>query len=73
MAVSGVDVNAAGSSVSIGFNIGRIPNGAIVEEVRTPFHDSEYLVFNTRQTILLRSVRLQRQSTVSLVQELPTH
>jgi len=52
LAVSGVDVNAAGSSVSIGVpTSGRIPNGAIVErEVRTPFHDSEYLVFNTRQT-----------------------
>ena len=42
LAVSGVDVNAAGSSVSIGVpTSGRIPNGAIVErEVRTPFHDS---------------------------------
>ena len=39
LTVSGVDVNAAGSSVSIGVpTSGRIPGGAIVErEVRSPF------------------------------------
>ena len=47
-----VDVNAAGSSVSIGVpTSGRIPGGAIVErEVRSPFYSSEHIVLNTRQT-----------------------
>ena len=50
--VSGVDVNAAGSSISIGVpTSGRIPSGGLVErEIRTPFYDSERLVLNTRQT-----------------------
>ena len=52
LTVSGVDVNAAGSSVSIGVpTSGRIPGGAIVErEVRSPFYSSEHIVLNTRQT-----------------------
>ncbi len=52
LTVSGVDVNAAGSSISIGVpTSGRIPGGAIVErEVRTPFHTSEHIVLNTRLT-----------------------
>ena len=52
LTVSGVDVNAAGSSIKIGVpTSGRIPGGAIVErEVETPFQTSDYLVFNTQQT-----------------------
>ncbi len=52
LTVSGVDVNAAGSSVSIGVpTSGRVPGGAIVErEVRSPFYSSEHIVLNTRQT-----------------------
>ena len=52
LTVSGVDVNAAGSSIRIGVpTSGRIPGGAIVErEVETPFQTSDYLVFNTQQT-----------------------
>ena len=52
LTVSGVDVNAAGSSIKIGVpTSGRIPGGAIVErEVETPFQSSDYLVFNTQQT-----------------------
>jgi flagellar P-ring protein precursor FlgI len=52
LTVTGVDVNAAGSSVRIGVpTSGRIPGGAIVErEVETPFQTSDYLVFNTQQT-----------------------
>ena len=52
LTVSGVDVNAAGSSIRVGVpTSGRIPGGAIVErEVETPFQTSEYLVFNTQQT-----------------------
>ena len=52
LTVSGVDVNAAGSSIKIGVpTSGRIPGGAIVErEVATPFQTSDYLVFNTQQT-----------------------
>lgn len=52
LTTSGIDVNAAGSSISIGVpTSGRIPGGAIVEkEVPTPFASSEYLVFNTRET-----------------------
>ncbi|HBK11873.1 MAG TPA: flagellar biosynthesis protein FlgI, partial [Gammaproteobacteria bacterium] len=51
LTVSGVDVNAAGSSIKIGVpTSGRIPGGAIVErEVETPFQTSDYLVFNTQQ------------------------
>ena len=52
LTVSGVDVNAAGSSIRVGVpTSGRIPGGAIVErEVETPFQTSDYLVFNTQQT-----------------------
>ena len=52
LTVSGVDVNAAGSSIKIGVpTSGRIQGGAIVErEVETPFQTSDYLVFNTQQT-----------------------
>ena len=52
LTVSGVDVNAAGSSIKIGVpTSGRIPGGAIVErEVETPFQTSDYLVFNAQQT-----------------------
>ncbi|RPG32644.1 MAG: flagellar basal body P-ring protein FlgI [Gammaproteobacteria bacterium TMED92] len=52
LTVSGVDVNAAGSSIRIGVpTSGRIPGGAIIErEVETPFQTSDYLVFNTQQT-----------------------
>ena len=52
LTVSGVDVNAAGTSIKIGVpTSGRIPGGAIVErEVVTPFQTSDYLVFNTQQT-----------------------
>ena len=52
LTVSGVDVNAAGTSIKIGVpTSGRIPGGAIVErEVETPFQTSDYLVFNTQQT-----------------------
>lgn len=52
LTVTGVDVNAAGSSVRIGVpTSGRIPGGAIIErEVETPFQTSDYLVFNTQQT-----------------------
>ena len=52
LTVSGVDVNAAGSSIKIGVpTSGRIPGGAIVErEVETPFQTSDYLVFNTQLT-----------------------
>ena len=52
LTVSGIDVNAAGSSVSIGVpTSGRIPGGAIVErEVRSPFYNAEHIVLNTRQT-----------------------
>ncbi len=52
LTVSGVDVNAAGSSSRVDVpTSGRIPGGAIVErEVETPFQTSDYLVFNTQQT-----------------------
>lgn len=52
LTVTAVDAQAAGNQVSIGVpTAGRVPNGAIVErEVETPFHDSEYLVFNTTQS-----------------------
>ena len=50
LTVTGVSVNAAGSSVEIGVpTSGRIPNGAIVERmVETPFGASTHVVLNVR-------------------------
>lgn len=52
LTVSGLSVEAAGSSVSIGVpSAGRIPNGAIVERaVPTPFTTSENLVLNVHES-----------------------
>ncbi len=52
LTVSGLEVSAAGSEVTVGVpTAGRIPGGAIVErEVETPFGSSEYLVLNCNQT-----------------------
>ena len=50
LTVTGVSVNAAGTSVEIGVpTSGRIPNGAIVERmVETPFNNSSHVVLNVR-------------------------
>lgn len=50
LTVTGVSVDAAGSSVEIGVpTSGRIPNGAIIERlIPTPFDDAENVVFNLR-------------------------
>ncbi len=50
LTVTGVSVDAAGSSVEIGVpTSGRIPNGATVERViPTPFEESDHVVLNMR-------------------------
>jgi flagellar P-ring protein precursor FlgI len=50
--VTGIEVNAAGSSVSIGVpTAGRVPNGAMVERVvETPFTSAEHVVMNVRES-----------------------
>jgi flagellar P-ring protein precursor FlgI len=50
LTVTGVSVDAAGSSVEIGVpTSGRIPNGATVERlIPTPFEDSDHVVLNVR-------------------------
>jgi flagellar P-ring protein FlgI len=50
LTVTGISVNAAGTSVEIGVpTSGRIPNGAIVERmVETPFSTSSHVVLNVR-------------------------
>ncbi|MDB9880480.1 flagellar basal body P-ring protein FlgI, partial [Pseudomonadales bacterium] len=50
LTVTGISVNAAGTSVEIGVpTSGRIPNGAIVERmVKTPFGSSSHVVLNVR-------------------------
>jgi flagellar P-ring protein precursor FlgI len=50
LTVTGVSVDAAGSSVEIGVpTSGRIPNGATVERViPTPFENSDHVVLNVR-------------------------
>lgn len=52
LTVTGIDTNAAGSSVSIGVpTSGRIPNGATVERmVDTPFETSDHVVMNVRES-----------------------
>ena len=51
MTVSGVEVSAEGSEITIGVpTAGRIPGGAIIErEVVTPFDQSEFIVLNASQ------------------------
>jgi flagellar P-ring protein precursor FlgI len=51
LTTTGVEVNAAGSEVSIGVpTTGRVPNGALVEKsVNTPFGTSEHIVLNAHQ------------------------
>jgi flagellar P-ring protein precursor FlgI len=51
LTVSGIEVSAEGSQISIGVpTAGRIPSGAIIErEVVTPFDQSEYVVLNASQ------------------------
>ena len=51
LTVSGLEVSAAGSEVTVGVpTAGRIPGGAIIErEVETPFGDAEFLVLNCNQ------------------------
>lgn len=51
LTTTGIDVDAAGSEVSIGVpTTGRVPNGALVERaVDTPFGESEYIVLNANQ------------------------
>ena len=50
LTVTGVSVDAAGSSVEIGVpTSGRIPNGAILERlIETPFETAEHFVLNVR-------------------------
>tara|TARA_B110000967_G_C18902147_1_gene576869 strand:- start:7103 stop:8257 length:1155 start_codon:yes stop_codon:yes gene_type:complete len=52
MSITGVSVEAAGSSVQIGVpTSGRIPNGATVERmVPTPFDTSEHIVLNVKES-----------------------
>lgn len=52
LTVSGLEVSAAGSEVTVGVpTAGRIPGGAIIErEVETAFGDSEFVVLNCNQT-----------------------
>ena len=51
MTVSGVEVSAEGSEITIGVpTAGRIPGGAIIErEVITPFDQSEFVVLNANR------------------------
>ena len=51
LTVSGLEVSAAGSEITVGVpTAGRIPGGAIIErEVETPFGDDEYLVLYCNQ------------------------
>ena len=51
LTVSGVEVSAAGSEITIGVpTAGRIPGGAIIErEVISPFDRSDFVVINTNQ------------------------
>jgi flagellar P-ring protein precursor FlgI len=51
LTVSGVEVSAEGSEITIGVpTVGRIPSGAIVErEVITPFDQSEFIILNANQ------------------------
>jgi flagellar P-ring protein precursor FlgI len=51
LTTTGVEVDAAGSEVSIGVpTTGRVPNGALVERaVNTPFGTSEHVVLNAHQ------------------------
>lgn len=52
MSITGVSVEAAGSSIQIGVpTSGRIPNGATVERmVATPFDTSEHIVLNVKES-----------------------
>ena len=52
LTVSGLEVSAAGSEVTVGVpTAGRIPGGAIIErQVETAFGDSEFVVLNCNQT-----------------------
>jgi len=51
MTVTGISVDAAGSSIQIGVpTSGRIPNGATVERmVESPFETSDHIVLNVRE------------------------
>ena len=51
LTVSGLEVSAAGSEVTVGVpTAGRIPGGAIIEkEVETPFGNSDYIVLHCNQ------------------------
>ena len=51
LAVSGVEVSAAGTEITVGVpTAGRIPGGAIIErEVTTPFDQSEFVILNASQ------------------------
>ena len=52
MSITGVSVEAAGSSIQIGVpTSGRIPSGATVERmVPTPFDTSEHIVLNVKES-----------------------
>ena len=52
LTTTGIEVNAAGSEISIGVpTTARVPNGALVERaVDTPFGESEFVVLNAHQT-----------------------
>ena len=52
LTVSGVEVSAAGSEITVGVpTAGRIPGGAIIErEIPTPFAESQYILLNNHHS-----------------------